>query len=333
MERWLPLGRNGVQGYHEELNLGANRGIIKGAPRSSMLIAMKLGFVGTGVMGRSMCSHLMKAGHEMSVYNRTKDKAKELVDSGATWCESPKQVAENSEIIFTIVGFPADVDQVYFNDDGILAGAKKGSIVVDMTTSEPTQAIKIATEAAKQGIEALDAPVSGGDVGAKNAALAIMAGGKKETFDKVLPLFQLMGDKEKIAHMGPAGAGQHTKMCNQVLIAGTMIGVVESLVYGAKAGLDLNEVINVIGKGAAGCWSINNLGPRVTAGNFDPGFFIKHFVKDMGIALAEARAMKLSLPGLALAHQFYVAAMAQGWENLGTHALYKVVASMNGMKA
>lgn len=294
---------------------------------------MKLGFIGTGVMGRSMCGHLMKAGHGLSVYNRTKDKAGDLVKAGATWCDTPKQVAERSEIIFTIVGFPADVDEVYFGPDGILTGAKKGAIVVDMTTSEPTQAIKIATEAATRGIEALDAPVSGGDVGARNAALAIMVGGPKDTFDKVLPLFLLMGDKEKIALMGPAGAGQHTKMCNQILIAGTMIGVVESLIYAAKAGLDLNEVIGVIGKGAAGCWSLTNYGPRITAGNFDPGFFIKHFVKDMGIALAEARAMKLSLPGLALAHQFYVAAMALGWENLGTHALYKVLATMNAMKA
>jgi 3-hydroxyisobutyrate dehydrogenase len=239
------------------------------------------------------------------------------------------EVAQNSDIIFTIVGFPKDVEVVYLGEQGILKNIKEGAIVVDMTTSEPLIAQKIYEEAKKKGVSSIDAPVSGGDVGAKNGTLAIMSGGDKEIYDKVYPLFELMG--KNIAYMGKAGAGQHTKMSNQILIASTMIGVVESLLYAYKAGNDLNEVISVIGKGAAGCWSINNLGPRIVDGNFDPGFFIKHFIKDMGIALKEAKNMNLSLPGLALAYQFYISATALGFENLGTQGLYKVLAKMNGI--
>jgi 3-hydroxyisobutyrate dehydrogenase len=289
----------------------------------------KIGWIGTGVMGKSMCAHLLNAGHIVFVFNRTKAKSEDLINSGAVWCSSPKEVAEKSEIIFTIVGFPKDVEEVYLGDNGILKGAQERSIIIDMTTSEPSLAQKIYEEAKKQGVSSIDAPVSGGDVGAKQGTLAIMAGGDREIYDKVLPLFQLMG--KNIAYMGKAGAGQHTKMSNQILIASTMIGVVESLLYAHKAGNDLEEVINVIGKGAAGCWSINNLGPRIVKNNFDPGFFIKHFIKDMGIALKEAKAMSLSLPGLALAYQFYIAAEALGLENLGTHGLYKVIAKMNGI--
>ncbi len=289
----------------------------------------KIGWIGTGVMGNSMCSHVLKAGHSVAVYNRTKAKATNLIDMGAQWCSNPKEVAEKSDIIFTIVGFPQDVRQVYFGAEGIFKGIKKGAITIDMTTSEPTLAQEIYEEGKKMGVHCLDAPVSGGDVGAREGTLAIMVGGDKEIYEEILPLFQLMG--KNIAYMGKAGAGQHTKMSNQILIAGTMIGVVESLLYAYKAGNDLTEVINVIGKGAAGCWSINNLGPRIVKGNFDPGFFIKHFVKDMGIALQEAKQMNLSLPGLALAYQFYVAAMAMGLENLGTQGLYKVFAKMNGV--
>ena len=288
-----------------------------------------IGWIGTGVMGKSMCAHILNAGYKISVYNRTKEKTKELVDLGAVWCSNPKEVAEKSDIIFTIVGFPHDVEEVYLGDDGILKSVKTGSILVDMTTSEPTLALRIYNIAKKMGASSLDAPVSGGDVGAKNGTLAIMSGGDKEIYDKVFPLFELMG--KNIAYMGKAGAGQHTKMSNQILIASTMIGVVESLLYAYKAGNDLNEVINVIGKGAAGCWSINNLGPRIVEGNFDPGFFIKHFIKDMGIALKEAKNMNLSLPGLALAYQFYISATALGFENLGTQGLYKVLAKMNGI--
>ena len=289
----------------------------------------KIGWVGTGVMGKSMCAHILKAGYHISVYNRTKEKAKELIEGGAQWCSNPKEVAEICDIVFTIVGFPQDVEEVYLGENGILKGIREGSIIVDMTTSEPSLAQKIYNEAKKKNVNSIDAPVSGGDVGAREGTLAIMAGGDKEVYDKVLPLFKLMG--KNIAYMGKAGSGQHTKMSNQILIASTMIGVVESLLYAYKANLDLSEVINIIGKGAAGSWSINNLGPRIVEGNFDPGFFIKYFVKDMGIALQEAKRMNLSLPGLSLANQFYISAMALGFENLGTHGLYKVLAKMNGI--
>jgi 3-hydroxyisobutyrate dehydrogenase len=289
----------------------------------------KIGWIGTGVMGKSMCAHLLEEGYRIFVYNRTKSKADELIKKGAKWCSNPLEVAQNSDVIFTIVGFPNDVLEVYFGKQGILEGVKKGAIIVDMTTSEPSLAQKIYEEAKKQSVMSIDAPVSGGDIGAKQGTLAIMAGGDKETYDKVLPFFQLMG--KNIAYMGKAGAGQHTKMSNQILIASTMVGVVESLLYAYKAGNDLEEVISVIGKGAAGCWSINNLGPRIVKKNFAPGFFIKHFIKDMGIALKEAKSMSLSLPGLALAYQFYIAAEALGLGNLGTHGLYKIFAQMNGI--
>ena len=292
-----------------------------------------VGWVGTGVMGNSMCAHVMKKGRfKAFVYNRTKDKANDLIKLGATWCSSPKEVAEKSDIVFTIVGFPKDVEDVYFSEQGVLKGVKKGAIVVDMTTTEPSLAIRIFDAAKSLGVSALDAPVSGGDVGAKSGTLAIMVGGDKAAFDQVLPLFQLMGDKEKIAFMGKAGAGQHTKMSNQIMIANTMVGVVESMLYAAKAGLDVGEMINVIGKGAAQNWSLVNYGPRILKGDFNPGFFIKHFVKDMGIALQEAKRMNLSLPGLAMAHQFYISAMAIGLENLGTQGLYKVYQRMNGLE-
>jgi 3-hydroxyisobutyrate dehydrogenase len=290
----------------------------------------KVGWIGTGVMGKSMCNHILNAGYQINVYNRTKEKAEKLIDMGANWCSNAKEIAEKSDIVFTIVGFPNDVEEIYLGENGILKSIKNGSIVVDMTTSEPSLAQKIYKEAKKIGVSSLDAPVSGGDVGARSGKLAIMIGGDKETYEKVLPFFELMG--ENISYMGKAGAGQHTKMSNQILIASTMIGTVESLLYAHKAGNDLEEVINVIGKGAAGCWSINNLGPRIANGNFEPGFFIKHFVKDMGIALKEASILNLSLPGLALAYQFYMYAMALGLENMGSHGLYKVLAKMNGIE-
>ena len=289
----------------------------------------RVGWIGTGVMGKSMCAHILKAGYNVSVYNRTKEKAKELIDMGAFWCSNPKEVAEKCDILFTIVGFPLDVEEVYLGENGVLKTIKKKSIIVDMTTSEPSLAQRIYKEASQIGVSSLDAPVSGGDVGAKNGTLAIMAGGDKEAYETVLPFFNLMG--QNISYMGKEGAGQHTKMSNQILIASTMIGTIESLLYAYKAGNDLNAVIQVIGKGAAGCWSINNLGPRIAKGNFEPGFFIKHFVKDMGIALKEAKLMNLSLPGLALAYQFYMYAMALGLENLGSQGLYKVLAKMNGI--
>ncbi|WP_320171617.1 NAD(P)-dependent oxidoreductase [Maridesulfovibrio sp.] len=291
-------------------------------------MSRKIGWIGTGVMGGSMCMHLIKAGNEAYVYNRTKSKADQLIAAGAHWCDSPADVAANADIIFSIVGYPVDVEETILGENGVLNNVCPGKIIVDMTTSEPALAERIAEAAAAKGVGALDAPVSGGDLGARNATLAIMVGGRQETFDEVKDLFDVMGSNVRL--MGAAGAGQHTKMCNQILIAGTMIGVVESLFYAYKAGMDLNEVIDVIGSGAAGSWSINNLGRRIADGDFNPGFFIKHFVKDMGIALSEARRMNLALPGLALVNQFYVAAMAMGHEELGTQALYKVFEKMNG---
>jgi len=292
-------------------------------------MAKKIGWIGTGVMGRSMCSHVLKQDHTVLVYSRTREKAGDLEKMGARWCASPRELAGESDYVFAIVGFPQDVEDVFLGEEGVLRGIRSGAIIVDMTTSEPSLAMRIYEEARGKGVSAMDAPVSGGDVGARNGTLAIMAGGDRSAFDEVMPLLQLMG--ENIAYMGGPGAGQHTKMSNQILIASTMVGVVESLLYAYKAGLDPDEVIDVIGKGAAASWSINNLGRRIVAGDFDPGFFIKHFVKDMGIALAEAKSMNLSLPGLAMAHQFYISAVALGLEDLGTQGIHKVVAMMNGI--
>lgn len=286
-----------------------------------------IGWIGTGVMGSAMCGHLLAAGHRVTVYNRSRDKARSLIDQGAVWADTPRAVAQESDIVFTMVGFPDDVREVILGDQGVLAGAAGGGTVVDMTTSSPELAQTIYRECAAKGVKALDAPVSGGDVGAREATLAIMVGGDRPVFDAVKPLFATLG--KNIAWMGDAGCGQHTKMTNQILIAGTMIGVVESLLYAQRAGMDAHGVIDIIGQGAASSWSINNLGRRIADGDFNPGFYIKHFVKDMGIALEEARRMRLSLPGLALVHQFYVAAMAMGWESLGTQGLYKVLASLN----
>ena len=291
--------------------------------------SIRVGWIGTGVMGKSMCRHVQDAGYKISVYNRTRSKAEELLAKGAAWAQSPREVAKKSDITFTIVGYPKDVYDIYFGQYGILAGAERNSIVVDMTTSQPLLAREIYREAKEKGVYAVDAPVSGGDVGAREAKLSIMIGGDKDVVEHLHPLFQLMG--KNIAYMGPAGAGQHTKMCNQILVATTMIGVVETLLYGYKAGLDLDEVISAIGAGAAGCWSINNLGPRIVKRNFDPGFLVEHFVKDMGIALEEARRMSLALPGLALAHQLYVALIAQGKGKLGTHALALALEQLNNL--
>jgi 3-hydroxyisobutyrate dehydrogenase len=293
------------------------------------VVALQLGFIGLGVMGTSMCGHLLAAGHTVRVYNRTRAKATSLVERGALLCESPATVARDSEVVFTIVGFPADVEQVIMGQDGVLAHLPDEGVVVDMTTSKPSLARAIDGAARAANKHSLDAPVSGGDLGAREGTLAIMVGGDRAVYERCLPLFSCMG--KTISYMGTAGAGQHCKMANQVLIAGTMIGVVESLLYARKSGLDLDRVIDVIGSGAASSWSINNLGRRIAARDFTPGFFIKHFVKDMGIALEEARAMDLSLPGLALVQQFYLAAQATGLAEAGTQGLYKVLARLNGM--
>lgn len=279
----------------------------------------RIGWVGTGVMGVSMCGHLLARGYPISVYNRTKAKAQPLLDKGAAWAESPKSLATKSDVIFTIVGFPADVREVYLGANGILAGAKTGGITIDMTTTEPSLAREIHTRAKEKGVRAVDAPVSGGDIGARNAALSIMVGGDKPVVDAILPLLEVMG--RNIVYQGPPGAGQHAKMCNQIVIAGTIIGVCESLIYAARAGLDAESMLKSITSGAAACWTLSNLAPRILQRNFDPGFFVEHFIKDMGIALDEARRMNLSLPGLALVHQLYLAVQAQGHGKKGTHAL------------
>ena len=289
----------------------------------------RIGWIGTGVMGSSMCGHLMTAGYPATIFNRTVEKARPLVDKGAKLADSPRAVAEASDVVFTIVGYPQDVREVTLGENGTLAGARPGSVLVDMTTSEPALAIEIDQAARAKQVHAVDAPVSGGDVGAREARLSIMIGGEKAVVDALRPLFEVMG--KTIVHQGPAGAGQHTKMVNQVLIASNMIGVCEGLLYGYKAGLDLNVVLQSVGSGAAGSWSLNNLGPRMIAGNFEPGFFVEHFLKDMGIALAEARRMKLCLPGLALAEQLYRAVAAQGLERKGTHALMLALAQLSAI--
>jgi 3-hydroxyisobutyrate dehydrogenase len=294
------------------------------------MTTMKLGWIGTGVMGNSMCGHLIDAGHQLYIYNRTRNKADNLIAKGAVWCDSPQEVAQNSTVVFSIVGFPQDVESVLLGDKGALAGAKPGTILIDMTTSSPVLAEKIYQAAREKTVSSLDAPVSGGDVGAREATLAIMVGGDRQTYEEVVSLFDVMG--ENSAFMGAAGAGQHTKMCNQILVSGTIIGTVESLLYAQRMGMDLDAVIDVIGQGAARSWTINNLGRRIAKADYSPGFYIKHFVKDMGIALAEAQRMNLSLPGLAQAHQFYIAAKAMGYENLGTQGLYRVLAQINRME-
>jgi 3-hydroxyisobutyrate dehydrogenase len=292
--------------------------------------ATKVGWIGTGVMGTSMCGHLLAAGYEATVYNRTASKLTALVERGAKAAGSPAEVAAASDVIFTIVGYPSDVRSVTLGSGGTLEAAKSGSVLVDMTTSEPALAVEIFEAARLKGVDSVDAPVSGGDIGAREARLSIMVGGEPEVVESLRPLFEVMG--KTIVHQGLAGSGQHTKMVNQILIASGMIGVCEALLYGYKAGLDLTTVLQSVGSGAAGSWSLNNLGPRMIAGNFDPGFYVEHFLKDMGIALAEGRRMKLALPGLALAEQLYRAVEAQGNGRKGTHALMLALAKLSSVE-
>jgi 3-hydroxyisobutyrate dehydrogenase len=281
-------------------------------------------------MGVSMCGHLIDKGFAMTIYNCSRGaRAENLLAKGARWADTPKAVAEASDVVFTIVGYPSDVRHVTLGADGALAGAKPGAVLVDMTTSEPNLAVEIAAEAKAKGVHSVDAPVSGGDIGAREARLSIMIGGEKEVVDALTPCWEAMG--KTIIHQGGPGAGQHTKMANQILIATNMIGVCESLLYGYKAGLDLTTMLQSVSPGAAGSWSLSNLGPRIIANNFDPGFYVEHFIKDMGIALAEARRMGLALPGLALAQQLYLALAAQGHSRDGTHALQLALASLSGI--
>src|SRR3984885_11834051 len=246
----------------------------------------KIGWIGTGLMGAPMAKHLVTAGYKVNVYNRTKEKAAELIGMGCAWFDTPKELAANSDVVVTIIGFPKDVEECYFNEQGIFNGIKPGAILIDMTTTKPSLAIKISTEAEKIGAEFIDAPVSGGQVGAINGTLSIMFGGKKEVTDTLLPVFEAFG--KNMVYQGAAGSGQHTKMCNQITIAGTMTGVCEGLIYGAKAGLNLNTMLESITKGAAGCWTLDVLAPKVVKGDYAPGFSVDNFVKDLTIILEEA---------------------------------------------
>ncbi len=292
---------------------------------------MKIGWIGTGIMGFSMCKHLIEGGNEAVVYNRTASKANGLVEMGATLMSSPADVAKNCDILFTMLGFPSDVEQVYFDKYGIfdsIANAKQNNkpcakILVDMTTTKPSLAVRIYEKAKEIGAESLDAPVSGGDSGAKNATLSIMVGGDNSTLLKVKPLFELMG--KSIILEGAAGAGQHTKMANQIQIAGTMVGMCEALAYSKEAGLDLEKMIATISKGAAGCHSLDNLAPRIIKGDYNPGFIVEHFVKDMKIALEESKRMGLELKGLELVESMYEELCAKGYGKAGTQALVKVI--------
>jgi len=289
----------------------------------------RIGWIGTGVMGAHMCGHLIRKGFSATVYNRSPAKAESLLALGASWAKTPRELAERSDVVFSIVGFPGDLRQVILGPDGALGGTKSGAILVDMTTSEPSLAVEIAEAARARGVHSVDAPVSGGDVGAREARLSIMVGGDKEVVEALRPCFEALG--KTIIHQGGPGAGQHTKMVNQTLIASNMIGVCEAMLYAYKAGLDLNRVLESVAPGAAGSWSLSNLAPRMIANNFDPGFFVEHFIKDMGIALSEANRMGIALPGMALAKQLYEALKAQGHGRDGTHALLLALASLSGI--
>ncbi|MBQ2114457.1 MAG: NAD(P)-dependent oxidoreductase [Selenomonadales bacterium] len=282
-----------------------------------------VGFVGTGVMGRSMAANLMKAGITVCVYNRTREKAEDLIADGAIWKDTPGEVAKASDIVITMVGYPKDVEEVYFNANGLLANAQEGAYLIDMTTSSPALAKKIYQTAKDQGIFAMDAPVSGGDIGAREGTLSIMVGADKDAFEEMRPLFELLG--KNIQHQGGAGAGQYTKMANQIAIAGNMMGVSEAIAYAKQVGLDPTHVLDSIATGAAGSWSLSNLAPRMIRGDFAPGFYIKHFIKDMGIAIESAEEAGLTLPGLTLAKQLYNQLAREGLEDEGTQALFKLV--------
>lgn len=284
---------------------------------------MKLGFIGIGVMGHSIVEHLMAAGHEVAIYTRTKRKAEDLIEKGASWKLNAKEVAESSEMIFTMVGYPSDVEATYFDEvTGIFASDVAGKVVVDLTTSTPSLAEKIAKEARSREAYSLDAPVSGGDLGAKNATLTIMVGGDQVAYDRVLPLFEVIG---KSYHLhGAAGKGQHTKMANQIMVAGTMLGLTEVLVYSRAAGLELEKVVETLSGGAASNWSLINYSPRILREDYTPGFFVKHFIKDLRIVLEEAEKMAVMLPMTKLAEELYAKLADKGFADDGTQALIKL---------
>ncbi|HBJ9383125.1 TPA: NAD(P)-dependent oxidoreductase [Listeria monocytogenes] len=281
----------------------------------------KIGFVGTGVMGSSMAGHLLEAGYEVLVYTRTKTKAEDLLEKGALWIKTPGELANKVDILISMVGYPKDVEELYLGENGFLENLAVGTVAIDMTTSSPALAKKMAEFGREKGIGVLDAPVSGGDIGAKNGTLAIMVGGSEDVFLKVKPIFDILGSS--VILQGDAGAGQHTKMVNQIAIASNMIGVTEAIIYAEAAGLNPSSVLDSISGGAAGSWSLANLIPRVLKDDFSPGFFIKHFIKDMGIAISEAKQMDLELPGLTLAEKMYQTLAEQGLSEEGTQALIK----------
>ncbi|MBO26761.1 MAG: oxidoreductase [Opitutales bacterium] len=286
-----------------------------------------ISWLGTGVMGVPMATHLLQAGYEMRVFSRTRAKAEKLLEMGAQWADSPAEAAEASQVVLSMLGYPEEVEEALLGENGVRDALGEGGIVVDMTTSSPDLALRIAREMERKKCFALDAPVSGGDVGAKNASLAIMCGGAREVFEQALPILEVLG--ERIRWFGEAGSGQRVKMANQILIASTMIGTVESLLYAQRSNLDLSQVIDLIGQGAAGCWSLNQLGPRMVRGDWAPGFYIKHFIKDMGIAMEDSKRMGLDLKGLELAMSFYKMAREENYEEDGTQALFKVLSKMN----
>ena len=280
-----------------------------------------IGFIGVGVMGKSMVRNLMKNGFEVSIYARTKAKVTDVLAEGALWCDSIAQCAQGKDAVITIVGYPKDVEEVYFGQGGILENASAGCVLIDMTTTSPQLSVKIEQAAKEKGLKALDAPVSGGDVGAKNGTLSIMVGGEKETYTQCLPIFQAMGTN--IIYEGKAGAGQHTKMANQIALGGAIAGVCEALTYAKKVGLDLQTMLDSISKGAAGSWQMSNMAPRMLKGDFDPGFFVKHYIKDMNIALEEASHVNLTMPVSNEVHDMYQALDDRGMGDLGTQALIK----------
>ncbi|UUZ80220.1 NAD(P)-dependent oxidoreductase [Paenibacillus sp. P26] len=283
----------------------------------------QIGFIGIGVMGQSMAGHLMRKGYKLHVYSRTKTKAEPLLAQGAEWHDSPASLARKSHVVITMVGYPQDVEEVYLGEQGVIRHAESGDLLIDMTTSSPSLAKRIEREARERGLLALDAPVSGGDVGAREARLSIMVGGTPEAYEEAAPVLGLMGTN--IVHQGPAGSGQYTKMCNQIAIASNMMGICEALIYAEKAGLDPSTVLKSIESGAAGGWSLSNLAPRIIKGDFAPGFYVKHFIKDMQIALNSAEEMNLKSPGLQLARSLYERLAQMGEENSGTQALFKVL--------
>jgi 3-hydroxyisobutyrate dehydrogenase len=276
-----------------------------------------IGWIGTGIMGAAMVSHLIESGCSLNIYSRTKEKALPLLAKGAAWYESVGELGKAADIIFLMVGYPNEVEQVV---NELLTTLQRGSVIIDMATSSPSLERELYALCAKHGIGYLDAPVSGGDIGAKNAALSIMVGGDKQHYEKILPYFELMG--KTIVYHGESGSGQHAKMVNQTLIAGTMIGMCEAMIYTSRAGLDIENVLTSVQLGAAGSWSLSNLAPRIVWNDFKPGFMIEHFLKDLKITLEECEKMNIMLPGINLAKQLYASAVANGYGKKGTHALY-----------